>query len=118
MNTITPALPAQTGPSLQPGLLPGDFCAYQTALAHAKEREQFGRPIGTFEMIRDLLVKMPEKVTTSSTLCCRLARRQDAGVYRDEQPSLAKAICTVRMRESVSWARELRAVSGLSAFIH
>ena len=92
------------------GLMMG---AYETALAYAKEREQFGRPIGTFQMIQDLLVKMLENVTTSLTLCCRLAQLQDAGIYRDEQSSLAKAICTVRMRESVGWARELLGGNGI-----
>jgi glutaryl-CoA dehydrogenase len=92
------------------GLMMG---AYETALAYAKEREQFGRPIGTFQMIQDLLVKMLGNVTTSLTLCCRLAQLQDAGVYRDEQSSLAKAICTVSMRESVGWARELLGGNGI-----
>jgi glutaryl-CoA dehydrogenase len=92
------------------GLMMG---AYEAALAYAKEREQFGRPIGTFQMIQDLLVKMLGNVTTSLTLCCRLAQLQDAGIYRDEQSSLAKAMCTVRMRETVGWARELLGGNGI-----
>ena len=43
----------------------------------------------------------------------RLAQLQDAGVYRDEQSSLAKAFCTTRMRETVGWARELLAGNGI-----
>jgi glutaryl-CoA dehydrogenase len=87
--------------------------AYEIALAYAKEREQFGRPIGAFQMTQDLLVKMLGNVTTSLTLCCRLAQLQDAGIYRDEQSSLAKAMCTVRMRETVGWARELLGGNGI-----
>jgi glutaryl-CoA dehydrogenase len=87
--------------------------AYESALAYAKERAQFGRPIGGFQMTQDLLVKMLGNVTTSLTLCCRLAQLQDAGVYRDEQSSLAKAMCTVRMRETVGWARELLGGNGI-----
>jgi glutaryl-CoA dehydrogenase len=87
--------------------------AYEIALAYAKEREQFGRPIGSFQMMQDLLVKMLGNVTTSLTLCCRLAQLQDAGIYRDEQSSLAKAMCTVRMRETVGWARELVGGNGI-----
>jgi glutaryl-CoA dehydrogenase len=52
-------------------------------------------------------------VTTSLTLCCRLAQLQDAGIYRDEQSSLANAMCTVRMRETVGWARELLGGNGI-----
>ena len=87
--------------------------AYEIALAYAKEREQFGRPIGTFQMMQDLLVKMLGNVTSSLTLCSRLAQLQDAGIYRDEQSSLAKAMCTVRMRETVGWARELLGGNGI-----
>ncbi|WP_182900825.1 acyl-CoA dehydrogenase family protein [Microbispora sp. H10830] len=89
------------------------LAAYEIALAYAKEREQFGRPIATFQMMQDLLVRMLGNVTASLTLCCRLAQLQDAGVYRDEQSSLAKAMCTERMRETVGWARELLAGNGI-----
>jgi glutaryl-CoA dehydrogenase len=92
------------------GLMMG---AYEIALAYAKEREQFGRPIGSFQLMQELLVKMLGNVTTSLTLCTRLAQLQDAGIYRDEQSSLAKATCTVRMRETVGWARELLGGNGI-----
>jgi hypothetical protein len=58
-----------------------------------------------------LLVKMLGNATASLGLATRLAQMQDAGVYRDEQSALAKAYCTVRMREVVGWARELLAVA-------
>ncbi|MET8637851.1 acyl-CoA dehydrogenase family protein [Streptomyces sp. NPDC004680] len=89
------------------------FGAYEIALQYAKEREQFGRPIGSFQLVQDLLVKMLGNATASCGMVTRLARLQDAGVYRDEQSALAKAYCTVRMRESVGWARELLAGNGI-----
>ncbi len=33
--------------------------------------------------------------------------------FRDEQASLAKGVCTVRMRETVGWARELLGANGI-----
>ncbi|MFJ8722248.1 acyl-CoA dehydrogenase family protein [Streptomyces sp. NPDC093269] len=89
------------------------FAAYEIALQYAKEREQFGRPIGSFQLVQDLLVKMLGNATASCGMVTRLARLQDAGVFRDEQSALAKAYCTVRMRESVGWARELLAGNGI-----
>ncbi|MDX3258514.1 acyl-CoA dehydrogenase family protein [Streptomyces sp. MI02-2A] len=89
------------------------FGAYEIALQYAKEREQFGRPIGSFQLVQDLLVKMLGNATASCGMVTRLARLQDAGVFRDEQSALAKAYCTVRMRESVGWARELLAGNGI-----
>ncbi|MET9471182.1 acyl-CoA dehydrogenase family protein [Streptomyces sp. NPDC002922] len=89
------------------------FAAYEIALQYAKEREQFGRPIGGFQLVQDLLVKMLGNATASCGMMARLAQLQDAGVYRDEQSALAKAYCTVRMRENVGWARELLAGNGI-----
>ncbi|MFG2887064.1 acyl-CoA dehydrogenase family protein [Streptomyces sp. NPDC048297] len=89
------------------------FGAYEIALAYAKEREQFGRPIGGFQLVQDLLVKMLGNATASCGMVTRLAQLQDAGIYRDEQSALAKAYATVRMRENVGWARELLAGNGI-----
>jgi glutaryl-CoA dehydrogenase len=87
--------------------------AYEHALAYAKEREQFGRPIGGFQLVQDLLVKMLGNITASATMCARLAQLQAAGEARDEHSALAKAFCTVRMRETVGFARELLGGNGI-----
>jgi len=89
------------------------FAAYEIALRYAKERTQFSRPIGSFQLVQDLLVKMLGNATSSCGMMVRLAQLQDAGVYKDEQSALAKAYCTVRMRETVGWARELLAGNGI-----
>lgn len=89
------------------------FAAYEIALAYAKEHEQFGRPIGKFQLVQDLLVKILGNATACAGMMVRLAQLQDAGVYRDEQSALAKAYCCSRMRESVGWARELLGGNGI-----
>jgi glutaryl-CoA dehydrogenase len=92
--------------------------AYEHALAYATEREQFGRPIGGFQLVQDLLVRMLGNITASAALCARLSQLQAAGLARDEHASLAKAFCTVRMRESVGWARELLGGNGILLEYH
>ena len=87
--------------------------AYEHALAYAKEREQFGRPIGGFQLVQDLLVRMLANITASACMCARLAQLQAAGEAADEHSALAKAFCTVRMRESVGYARELLGGNGI-----
>ena len=87
--------------------------AYEHALAYATERQQFGRPIGGFQLVQDLLVRMLGNITASASLCARLSQLQAAGLARDEHASLAKAFCTARMRESVGWARELLGGNGI-----
>jgi glutaryl-CoA dehydrogenase len=87
--------------------------AYEHALAYAKEREQFGRPIAGFQLVQDLLVRMLGNITASATMCARLAQLQAEGAARDEHSALAKAFCTVRMRETVGYARELLGGNGI-----
>jgi glutaryl-CoA dehydrogenase len=87
--------------------------AYEIALAYAGRREQFGRPIASFQLIQDLLVRMLGNVTASQCLLVRLSQLQDAGLLEDHHASLAKAFCTVRMRETVGWAREVLGGNGI-----
>ena len=87
--------------------------AYELALAYAGQREQFGKPISGFQLVQDLLVRMLCNVTASACLCGRLAQMQADGAARDEHSALAKAFCTVRMRETVGYARELLGGNGI-----
>ncbi|MCW2531925.1 MAG: hypothetical protein JWP62_1495 [Blastococcus sp.] len=87
--------------------------AYEHALRYAMGREQFGHPIVEFQLVQDLLVRMLGNITASAAMCARLSQLQDAGQMTDEHASLAKAFCTVRMRETVGWARELMGGNGI-----
>jgi glutaryl-CoA dehydrogenase len=92
--------------------------AYSRALAYAKQRQQFGRPIAGFQLVQDQLVRMLANVTASACLCVRLSQLQDAGLADDQQSALAKAFCTVRMRETVGLARELLGGNGILLEYH
>jgi len=87
--------------------------AYEHALSYATKRHQFGRPIAGFQLVQDLLVRMLANVTASACLCVRLSQLQDQGQAADHHSALAKAFCTVRMRETVGYARELLGGNGI-----
>jgi glutaryl-CoA dehydrogenase len=87
--------------------------AYEAALAYAQERRQFGRPIARFQLVQDLLVKSLGNITASWGMLVQLARLQDAGIFKDEHSSLAKAFVTSRMREVVAWSREIFGGNGI-----
>jgi alkylation response protein AidB-like acyl-CoA dehydrogenase len=87
--------------------------AYEHALAYAQQREQFGKPIGKFQLVQDLLVKMLGNITASFSMVVHLSQLQDSGKLKDEHASLAKAFCTVKMRETVGYARELLGGNGI-----
>ncbi len=88
--------------------------AYENALVYAQTREQFGKPIASFQLVQDLLYRMLSNITACQCMVVRLSQIQDEGRVKDEQASLAKAFCTVKMRETVGHARELLGANGIS----
>ena len=87
--------------------------AYEHALRYSTERTQFGRPIGGFQLVQDLLVRMLSNVTATECMVLRLGQLQSQGLMTDEHASLAKAFCTVKCRETVGYARELLGGNGI-----
>lgn len=87
--------------------------AYEHALRYAQRRHQFGRPIGGFQLVQDLLVRMLGNLTATQSMVVKLSQLQDEGRMSDEQASLAKAYCTVKCRETVGFARELLGGNGI-----
>jgi glutaryl-CoA dehydrogenase len=89
------------------------MAVYEVAVQYALDREQFGRPIGGFQLVQDLLARMLGNITASLALAVRVAQLQDDGIFRDEQGALAKSYCTSRLRETVGWAREILGGNGI-----
>jgi alkylation response protein AidB-like acyl-CoA dehydrogenase len=87
--------------------------AYEHALAYSQQRLQFGKPIGSFQMIQDLIAKMLGNVTACQCLMLRLAQMGDEGKLQDHHASLAKAFTTARMQETVGWVREIFGANGI-----
>ncbi|QBR12473.1 acyl-CoA dehydrogenase family protein [Sphingobacterium sp. CZ-2] len=87
--------------------------AYENALDYTIKREQFGKPIASFQLIQNHLVEMLSNLTAMQTLVFRLSELQDDEKLRDEHASLAKVFCTMRMRDIVSRAREVMGGNGI-----
>ena len=88
--------------------------AYELALKYAQQRMQFGRPIGSFQLVQDLLAKMLANITACQCMVARTAQLHAEGKLGDHQPALAKAFTTAKMRETVAWAREIFGGNGIS----
>jgi alkylation response protein AidB-like acyl-CoA dehydrogenase len=89
--------------------------AYEAALKYAQERLQFGKAIGSFQLVQDLLARMIANITASQCLIARQAQLFDEGKLTDAQAALAKAFCTSKCRETVAWAREVLGGNGIVA---
>jgi alkylation response protein AidB-like acyl-CoA dehydrogenase len=75
---------------------------------------QFGKPIGSFQLIQDLLSKMLSNITACQCLVGRAGQLDDQGKLTDAQAALAKSFTTAKCRETVAWGRELFGGNGLT----
>ncbi|MCM4159911.1 acyl-CoA dehydrogenase [Antarcticibacterium flavum] len=87
--------------------------AYESALKYTRKREQFGRPIASYQLIQNHLVEMLSNLTAMQTMVFRLSEMQDQGMLTDEHASLAKVYCSMRTRDVVSRAREVMGGNGI-----
>jgi glutaryl-CoA dehydrogenase len=91
----------------------GQMGAYENALKYAQERYQFGKPIGSFQLIQELLAKMLGNIVACQCMVVRSVQLESEGKLTDAQAAIAKAFCTSKARETVSWARELLGGNGI-----
>jgi glutaryl-CoA dehydrogenase len=86
--------------------------AYEAALAYVKDREQFGAPIGSFQLVQARLARMLAEVTTMQLLCLRLSQLA-AGRMTEGMASLAKMNNAAKARRVVADARDILGGNGI-----
>ncbi|MBP0457787.1 acyl-CoA dehydrogenase family protein [Streptomyces montanisoli] len=82
---------------------------FEAALGYAREREQFGRPIGGFQLTQAKLADMALELHKGILLAHHLGRRMDAGTLRPEQVSFGKLN---NVREAIEICRTARTILG------
>jgi glutaryl-CoA dehydrogenase len=87
--------------------------AFEHALRYTKAREQFGRPIASFQLVQDLLVKMLANVTASTAMNARASQLQDAGVLATSTPRSARRTARCGCERRSGWAREVLGGNGI-----
>jgi glutaryl-CoA dehydrogenase len=87
--------------------------AYDTALTYSKQREQFGKPLCSFQIIQDRLVKMLAEVTGMQLYCMQLARLEESGRLTDTIAGLAKLNNTRKARQVIADARDMLGGNGI-----
>jgi glutaryl-CoA dehydrogenase len=86
---------------------------YDTALAYAKRREQFGRPLASFQIVQDRLVRMLAEVTSMQLYCLQLGRLAERGELSDTIAGLAKLNNTRKARQVCAEARDMLGGNGI-----
>ena len=87
--------------------------ALEAAVRYVTTREQFGRPIGGFQLVQEKLALMLGNLTSSLAMAVQLSARQDAGEYSDDNSALAKMTTALRARETVALGREILGGNGI-----
>jgi len=95
------------------GALGHAVAAYDAALTYSKERTQFGKPLCSFQIIQERLVKMLAEITSMQLYCMQLARLEQDGRLTDTIAGLAKFNNTRKAREVIGEARDMLGGNGV-----
>jgi glutaryl-CoA dehydrogenase len=104
---------AAARPGVAWGALGHAVAAYEAAVAYSLEREQFGTPIGGYQLTQYRLAKMLADITGMRLICRRLAELAEQGSLTPAMSSLAKMHNAARARAVVAEARDLLGGNGL-----
>jgi glutaryl-CoA dehydrogenase len=91
------------------GTLGAARACFEAALGHAKSRVQFGKPIGSFQLVQRKLTEMAIELNKAALLALQVGRLKDDGLARFEQVSMAKLN---NARAALQIAREARGLLG------
>jgi glutaryl-CoA dehydrogenase len=86
---------------------------YETSVAYAAQRIQFGRALAKSQIVQERLARMLSELATMQLLCVQLTRLDEAGTLTPEQASLAKYTCTRTARVIAQNARDLLGGNGI-----
>jgi glutaryl-CoA dehydrogenase len=88
---------------------------FEIALDHAKNRKQFGHPIGAFQLVQEKLVAMINEITKGQLLALQLGHLKARGTADFVQASLAKLNNTRAALDIARMARDVLGAQGMSS---
>jgi glutaryl-CoA dehydrogenase len=86
---------------------------YETALAYAKERAQFGQPIASFQLVQQKLVAMLNEISLSKLLSIHVGRIKDSGELDPATVSMFKMNNVAKARQIAATARDVLGGNGI-----
>jgi glutaryl-CoA dehydrogenase len=87
---------------------------FEAALAYSKERTQFGKPIGSFQIQQQKLAQMALEVNRATLLALHLGRMKDDGALRPEHVSMGKLGNVNAALEVARAARQVLGANGVT----
>jgi glutaryl-CoA dehydrogenase len=87
---------------------------YNTAVDYSKERKQFSKPIGGYQLTQAKFAEMVTRITEAQLLVYRLGRLKDEGTMTFQQVSMAKRNNCAMARDIAKMAREILGANGIT----
>ena len=92
--------------------------AYESAVSYAGKRQQFGKPIASFQLVQSKLAGMLAEVTAMQLICFRVAELQTEGRLTGPMASMAKMHNARKARAVCAEARDILGGNGLLVEYH
>jgi len=86
---------------------------YDWTLQYAQSCVQFGKPIGSFQLVQQKLVWMITEITKAQLLALQLGRLKDEGKVRPQQISMAKMNNVQIALDTARLARDIMGAAGI-----
>ncbi|MFC8409454.1 acyl-CoA dehydrogenase family protein [Arthrobacter sp. NPDC057259] len=89
------------------------MAAYEIAARYALDREQFGRPIGSFQLVQNKLANMLSELTAMQLMCHRMAELAETGRLTGPMASMVKMSTAQKAKWICAEARDMLAGNGI-----
>ena len=89
------------------------MAAYEIAARYALDREQFGRPIGSFQLVQNKLANMLSELTVMQLMCHRMAELGESGRLTGPMASMVKMSTAQKAKWICAEARDMLAGNGI-----
>jgi glutaryl-CoA dehydrogenase len=96
------------------GAVGAAMSCFDTALKYSKERVQFGKPIGAFQLTQKKLVDMLVEITKAQLICLRLGRLKDEKKSKPVHVSMAKLNNVAMALECARTSRGILGANGIT----
>ena len=88
--------------------------ALEAAVKYVKERKAFGRPIGDFQLVREMIAQSALEVDAARLLTLRAAQMRDLGLDNTVEVSMAKLFGAQMAQRVTDWAIQVHGGYGFS----
>jgi len=94
------------------------MAAFEIAANYALEREQFGMPIASYQLVQERLATMLSDLTSMQLLCTRMAQLQERDQLTDAMASMVKMTTSRKALAMCRTARDMLGGNGLLLEYH